>query len=177
MNVAKLSAKAAELNANALVSAERAWVIVEVKTEKILFSTAPTIATNAYVGIYCRNAGSTPAWVYELWVCARVFVGHEHRHGGGVKLYPDPMEAMHRAGETAACFTAIHPLSKEMNPIETWTWLTAKGHADQSDYLHIFGYVKYRDAFSSDRMTWFGYIVPREKEMVRIPDEAYNRNS
>jgi hypothetical protein len=47
---------------------------------------------------------------------------------------------------------------------------------DNGRYVHIFGVVRYRDAFSLLRETYFGYGVWNGK-LERMPSEAYNRHT
>jgi hypothetical protein len=73
----------------------------------------------------------------------------------------------------------IRPLTQGQSPVIRKAWVIGKGIATPDNGLHvyIFGVVRYRDAFSSSRETYFGYCVNANKWLELIPNEAYNRHT
>jgi hypothetical protein len=175
---ATISALAAKLNADALVSSERAWVIVELKLE----GDEPiqrgvledgTRRTCVRVGIVCRNAGPTPAWVYEQSVRVKI----TNQVIFSATKYPTP--EMSEESPSRQVFYQIHPLTGDMDPIVSKAWICCEGWELKGFQTYVYGYIKYRDAFASDRITWFGYSVQKgtlARYLERIPNAAYNKN-
>jgi hypothetical protein len=157
------AAKSAETSASALVNSERAWVIVEVKfplgAGPLSFSGGINDgSTITDFEIIVKNAGRTPAWVYEQRVQMTVS-----------KLPPLPA-----FDETAKTDIGVYPVVQDQ-PATTWKpFVEAKGLPDLDGQPYIFGVVRYRDSFSDSRETYFGYVVSDHKRLERLPNPAYN---
>lgn len=171
------SAEASEKNAIALVNSQRAWVMVDAQLEQGAGVAYSLDETNASVELSIWNSGPTPAWVYEQYVY--------------LKLSPDiiasrteyPMPDFPYTGDGSTGMKGhvnyeIHPIANGQAPITWKAWVQASGFASPDNGLHmyIFGVVRYRDAFSATRETYFGYRVVGNKRLERIPNEAYNKH-
>jgi hypothetical protein len=172
------SARAALIQANHMIASERAWVMVEAKFEHGLGLAWSAGETQASVIIGLLNAGPTPAWVYQQYVYLMV----SPTVIASLSEYPTPNFPFTGEGSKdmiGHVSYEICPLTQGQ-PSATWkAWVRGKGLATQQNGLHvyIFGVVRYRDAFSSRRETYFGYSVKANNRLERIPNEAYNKHT
>jgi len=163
-DAAKLSAKAAENSATAMINGERAWVMAEVKfplgAGPLSFSGGINDgSTITDFEVVVKNVGRTPAWIYEQVVQMTVS-----------KLPPAP-----EFDETCQTNMGVYPVVQD-EPATTWKpFVEAKGLPDLDGQPYIFGVVRYRDAFSDFRETYFGYVVRDHKRLERLPNPAYNK--
>ena len=164
---ARATAKAAEATlkqANHVVASERAWVMVEIKfppgAGPLSFSGGINDgSTITDFEIIVKNAGRTPAWVYEQVVQMTVS-----------KLPPLP-----EFDKTSKTDIGVYPVVQDQ-PATTWKpFIEARGLPDLDGQPYIFGVVRYRDSFSHFRETYFGYVVRDHKRLERLPNPAYNK--
>ena len=174
------AATAAKDSAQAVINAERAWVMVDMRfclgshLTKIT-SGDGSIHTAAKVEISLQNCGPTPAWIFEQWVCLEVanFVVMSATE------YPTPQfPQFGKEGKKSSVNYSILPMVKGQEPEKWTTSIDDDGWAtdDNGRYVHIYGVVRYRDAFSSLRETYFGYGV-WNGQLERMPSEAYNHHT
>lgn len=180
--IGEATAKSALLNAQALINAERAWVMVDVDFR---FGTRPvkltsgdgSISTAAEVEVSLRNSGSTPAWVFEQWVRLEVanFVV------ASVTEYPIPRFPPVGEGgkpKMSQVNYNILPIVKGQEPTKWRAHVSDSGWAtdDNGLFVHIYGVVRYRDVSNSLRETYFGYGLWHGK-LDRMPSKAYNHHT
>lgn len=109
--------------------------------------------------IIVKNAGRTPAWVYEQVVQMTV------------SKFPPTIEF----DDTSKTDTGVYPVIRD-EPALTWKpFVQAKGLPDVDGQPYIFGVVRYRDLFSDFRETYFGYVVRDHKRLERLRDSSYNK--
>jgi hypothetical protein len=185
-SIAQVSAQAALLSAQAVINAERAWVMVDVRFVPPfhlakLSSSDGSVHTRAKMEVSIKNCGPTPAWVVEQYICLRVadFVvmsKEEYLTPKFPHFAEDGPYAGH--GRVSSANYSILPLVQGQEPVKWEADLSDPGWATEDNglYVHIFGVVRYRDAFSRSRETYFGYSVWKG-ELERMPSEAYNKNT
>jgi hypothetical protein len=173
------AANAAKSSADALISSERAWIMAELKLVEpnaVSGITQPdnTIWTHVHFDLICTNAGTTPAWIFEQSVCVEV----TDRVIFSNTPYPTP-EILKPDGRHVQLFYQIWPVVKGDPPIQSRGTTKCKGWATRDNrlYTYIYGVVRYRDAFSPLRETYFGYVVTEDVTLNRIPSEAYNKHT
>jgi hypothetical protein len=129
-------------------------------------------STEVFVDIVCRNAGPTPAWIFQQSIRVKV----TDQVIQSATPYPTPELSEPRT--TFQKFHQIHSLTRDMEPIVSKANIWCNGWATKTNHLqtYIYGVVKYRDAFNSHRKTWFGYSLLNGEILERIPNEAYNQN-
>ena len=159
------TAKAALLNAKALIKSERAWVMVDIEwqhgvSKVINFDSA--IGSSIRVKCICKNEGNAPAWVLQKR-CWLTFVNQ-------IPEVPDFrfMDIFDREPQSLAKnqFTEY-----KLNP-------ASNGQSCPTNTLIFYGFVTYKDTFGVDRETRFGYIVTKIGGLSRIPDRPqYNQHT
>jgi hypothetical protein len=169
----------AQAQADALINSERAWVMAELKLVEpsaVSEITQPdkTVWTHVHFDLVCTNAGATPAWIFEQSVCVEV----TDRVIFSNTPYPTP-EILKSDGRHVQRFYQIWPVVKGDPPIQSRGTAKCKGWATRNNrlYTYIYGVVRYRDAFSPLRETYFGYVVTEDVALNRIPSEAYNKHT
>jgi hypothetical protein len=175
----EVAAAASLKQANHLIASERAWVMAELRFEHSgLFrgddGTAFGGQTMASVILSIKNSGPTPAWVYEQFI--HLDVSPEIITSLGT--YPSPNFPFIGEGKESFVSYEIHPISQGDDPVGTGALVRDDGVPTPENGLHtyIFGVVRYRDAFSLKRETYFGYSV-KGRRLERIPNEAYNKHT
>jgi hypothetical protein len=164
------AAQAALLNAQALIKAERAWIMVDLewpnsdKPTQIVNSSGESI-TSVPILLRCFNEGKTPCWITGKRLCAQIV--------DAIPEKPD-MEKL------PAMWTGLDPVKvgKEASPLEGATGLS--GHLLDDQTLIIWGVVTYRDAFNENLETFWGYYCQPKNggpHLRRIRESAYNRNT
>jgi hypothetical protein len=161
------SADAAHKSAEALVSAERAWVMVEIhwtgQRGGLLRSESSDgkIRTGAFVSLICRNQGRTPAWIVERHIRVEVtnsVAPKPELRGAEISYDLEPLAVGGR------------------DSIQHWS-LIGDGWAGMGAATLIYGVVKYRDVFSPSRETWFGYMVAADGSLAPVAHPEYNKNT
>lgn len=162
-----------------MVNSERAWVMAELRFEDgngISWGTEGGIQhTMARVILSIRNSGPTPAWVYEQ--CVRLEVSPKIL--ASLEKYESPNFPFVGEGNSFHVNYEIHPLTQGDDPVGWKAYVFDEGVSTPENGLHvyIYGVVRYRDAFSSKRETYFGYSVRGNNRLERIPNEAYNKHT
>jgi hypothetical protein len=170
-----IAAEAAARNAEAVVNAERAWIMTTIdNADHAHIQDTENLQTGEFTSIVhltlnYTNVGRIPCWVTDKAVWFRI-----------IESIPnDPVfdTPTRRFGET-------EPLVQGQPQFIHLSQLTSKGvHAmvlsgeGKGGNVPIFyGYIRYRDPFGSNRETRFGYMVKGHR-WLRIPSENYNRNT
>lgn len=178
------AATAAKNSAQAVINAERAWVMADLDFSPGFGLTKVTRDgiehTVAKVELRIYNCGPTPAWVFEQWIRLRVdnFVVASATEYP-VPQFPEIADQGNRATlRTTVGNYSILPMVNGQDQIKWTADVSDEGWAtpDNGLYVHIFGIVRYRDAFSHLRETYFGYGIFKG-ELERMPSEAYNKNT
>ncbi len=169
---AKASADAALLSAQAVVSSERAWLIVEDLTVQPLVELTNE-RTKIQFTLRFKNEGRTPCWITEKRICFQMVerLPDEPFFDGTSLAFNNPEEepvgvARHSllAGELVC--NGVHLMVLETPGDE---------HAFKGNIPVLYGLIKYRDPFSGDRKTFFGFqFKSRGRELIHSP--AYNKN-
>lgn len=156
------SASAAKASADALISSERAWVMVDVELYSIRGDGLKYETTKVDMRLTYTNVGKTPAWITEKSIRFAL-----------VDTTPDPPD-----------FDSITPFQSRPQWLQT-------SYSEERDLEHegyqlqhagnlriIYGRIKYRDIFGKERMTTFGYDIDLNDEAKRIGEPAaYNENT
>lgn len=159
------TAKANRDSADALVNAERAWIMVYLDwqppaTVRILSSQHET---SAYLQCVCTNHGKTPAWIDEI--CCKFEIipwFHESPDFKNMEPYDSTPEPV-AAGASSQI--------RKLEPV-------ADGVSNQEGKVRmIYGVVKYWDMFGLKRESTFGYQITLDQELKRLAGRAYNQNT
>jgi hypothetical protein len=162
--------KVALLNTQALINAERAWIMVDLEwpnsskpTQTVSNSGEPI--TSVPFLLRCFNEGKTPCWVTGKRVCAQI-----------VDTIPEKPEME----KLPAMWTGLDPVKvgKEASFLQGAIGLS--GHFRDDQTLIIWGVVTYRDAFNENLETLWGYYCQPKTSgphLHRIRESAYNRNT
>lgn len=164
------AANAALLNAQALIKAERAWIMADLEwpnsskpTQTVNNSGEPI--TSVPFLLRCFNEGKTPCWITGKRVCAQI-----------VDTIPEKPEME----KLPAMWTGLDPVKvgKEASFLQGAIGLS--GHLRDDQTLIIWGVVTYRDAFNENLETLWGYYCQTKTggpHLHRIGEAAYNRNT
>jgi hypothetical protein len=177
------AANAAEKSANAVISAERAYVIadVEQKEVQIFVSESPAgdaRSTTSSVGsivVTFRNVGRVPCWITQKKIQFALVE----------KLPEEPI-----FDDTAVVDDFPEPVIVGQPLRVEWQHLIAQGEHviilsamptktpfAGSNAPIVYGVIKYRDVFSENRETRFGYRITGHGHLRRINSPAYNTNT
>lgn len=151
---AKNAAEAAQLNAQAVINAERAWIIAElglfgetvgvIEGEGYFQSEAPIKCTQVMnVKLTCKNEGKTPAWIDHVRAVLEIV------DPNSVRVEPETSKWTHGP------MPPIGSGQERSRSLE----LRCNGHAEDHEFLSISVLVEYRDIFDKKRETWLGYSV------------------
>jgi len=149
-------------------NSERAWMMTELNwRDRVRFiNTSGTGGTGTYVDLdlICQNDGATPAWISEIRVrfdmvktMSPVPIFDPAREGDFVELRPIPLTVGGRRELKIDCHCA-EAVASGLTKI-------------------IYGFVKYRDAFGSNRETRFGYSFSADDALERMGIPEYNKNT
>jgi hypothetical protein len=164
---AKISAIAALKSSEAVMNAERAWVMVSLEWQNTrgLINTSSGSRgenTNFAVRLVCTNQGKTPAWITEKRIRA-------------VSVDPLPPEP---DIDGTQLIQKLETLSAGQESIREED-VTAEGLMAAGKTTAIYGIVRYRDIFRNDHYTTFGYCVFQGNvplgRIVALP--KYNENT
>jgi hypothetical protein len=167
--------KAIEKQVQSQIDADRAWLMVEARFDPTLGVALHTGGISAEIELVISNAGPTPAWVYEQYV----YLVALPQVITSLNKYPSPQFPYLDENASGHANYEIHPMAQG-DPPKTWkAWVSYEGHPSTQNgpYPYVIGVVRYRDAFSALRETYFGYSVESFKRMSRIPNEAYNKHT
>jgi hypothetical protein len=166
-NAAKASADAALINARALISAERSWIMVDLHwspgnaMRMLSSSTDSEPSTAVPIRLKYTNEGRTIAWIDQKLACFQI-----------VKDLPEQPN-----------FDVLQLLDAEPE----WIGSKGAGHLDETlvaekqegvgEISVIWGVIKYRDAFGT-HVTTFGFSIRPDDRFERITGfTAYNDNT
>lgn len=184
--VVRRIARAANKNADALIDAERAWIIASPaqNAPEIGFIPPPNhppeldgADTSNYFSVAFKNTGKTPAKLTDSAVMYRLFnnlneIPPEPNYGPRGTLGDIPLST----GDSLGAFAFLQP-----NTILTYD--VAQAVFRQGAFLLAYGIVSYRDVFEREHETRFGYIyhfpqggdpTPAGFRREKVP-AAYNR--
>jgi hypothetical protein len=168
----EVSADAANRSAEAVVNAERAWILANIEFVPGfggLILTDGTEGPHTWVSIRFTftNQGKTPAWVDERR--AR-FVIIDH-----VPPTPD-LEATELIKDGADFVPLAAP-----GILATDDSISAEGRDDSNDVVKvslIYGVVRYWDVYGNRRQTTFGYRITPDRKLRRLGEyAAYNQST
>jgi hypothetical protein len=158
----------------ALINSERAWIMVDVDRvpgvggltdlQGIEMGVGPVRSegTGFRARIVCRNDGKTPAWITEkragLDILDSIPESPDWSRTTQIQVAPEPISV----GQTS-------------EPHDE-TLFSKRGRA-LGKITILYGIVKYRDPFGTNRSTSFGYRVQDDGSLERLPNSKYNENA
>jgi hypothetical protein len=160
------NAAAAKASADTLVNSERSWVIPELgffsdKGTQVHYVGGKTLVD---IEVTCTNLGNTLAWITEIDV----------RMGIGSMPLSDP-DFTPEGHEITLLY---EPSAPNGPPFELpLRQVAAEGDVAGKNYAFIHGIVKYRDAFTPNGKSFFGYTIQKDGlsyHLGRIRDTKYN---
>jgi hypothetical protein len=161
------NAIAAKKSADALINSERSWVIPELEfltdrgTVVVDYTGSKTLAD---LKVTCANCGNSPAWITEIDVRMEI--------GSIPRTDPDFTPEGH---EISLQYEPIAPNGRSFElPLRQ---VVAEGDVAGKNYAFIHGIVKYRDAFTPNGKSFFGYTIQKDGlkyHLGRIRDAKYN---
>ncbi len=153
---------AVQKQGDALINSDRAWIGVQLQftRERKLFS-ENGIDTSGTFELHSQNFGRTSGWLYEQRI--QMFRG-------------TPAENPDVEKNVFATKTDLIPIAPSQQLLTFNLTLGVNGKIDDRGG-HIYGVVKYRDAFQEKRQTFFGYTVSANGELKPIPGPLYNRHT
>jgi hypothetical protein len=173
LEVARLTAEAAQRNANSLMNSERAWLIVNV--EFAPGSSGPFLGTHVERGVISKNTtvivrlhianqGRTPAWIDEVRTSSQLVESLDL-----LPVVPDFSSA------DVVVQAQLEPVGMR-DEVKRDLTLTAQGSSESLDTQTIVcGEVAYRDVFGFNRQTRFGYVLVTKGKFERLTGfPAYN---
>ena len=178
LTYAKQSADAALLNAQAVMNAERAWVMVDISDP--VANITVTNATNpdrtmssVRFSLSYRNEGRTPCWIVEKCIWFKIV--------DKIPAHPVFEEPTARYDSLEPLLTTYRPsfivsLTCEGELVVSLSTVPVERRAGSNTPI-IYGYIKYRDTFSTERETRFGYRTMVDGTLVRIKSTAYNNHT
>lgn len=157
--------RAIEIQVEAGIDAERAWVMAEVKGKVHLFmGTTKGVETTAVNAVLvCTNQGKTPAWIQEKHVRLAIVTSPPADPTMGLEPFEMVPEPLAVGAQSTSKLNGIHCVGQKK--------------ADDGKMLILYGLVKYRDMFNRIRQTNFGYIINETGEAVRLMHPKYNMNN
>jgi hypothetical protein len=169
--IADNAAKAAKQSADALITSERAWVMVNLQLPtdrmrivEIISNGIPKISIE--VCFVCQNDGRTPAWILEKRIWFRM-----------VESLADKPDITQPLSFVEVGTEPLNVGASSRRKIE----LECEGDLRSGLGTVIYGHVIYRDVFRPDRETWFGYAVILSQQANRLDRLAgypeYNKNT
>lgn len=163
--IAWVQAKAALLTAKAMVNSERAWVMADLRwRDRVRTGRNNMDGQWADLDLFCKNDGRTPAWITEKF--ARLAI---------VTTIPEEPDF------SSICHRDFHKICTE--PLRVGgdstisVDLACEGLREAEKTMIVYGFVRYRDVFSSDSETRFGYIFAHSDQLERIENHKYNQNT
>jgi hypothetical protein len=177
VKAAQDNAAAAKASADALINSERAWVMADIKWSAdvagLTRSTQLRVVNgsgevSADICLIYQNDGKTPAWITEKRIILRE-----------VSALQNPPD--YTPDATGDAFTLVSEPLTVQGTGKYCAILTCKGNRELGKTLVVYGFIKYRDVFSPDRETRFGYVITPETHFQRIAGKddfwQYNRNT
>jgi hypothetical protein len=147
-------------------NSERAWIMAELmwRDRPRFINTSGKGKTYIDLDLICQNDGATPAWISEIRIrfelvetMPPVPIFYPERRGDFIELRPTPVSVKGKHIFKADCH---HTKKRESEVTKI-----------------IYGFVRYRDAFGSNRETRFGYSFGRDDVLERMDISAYNKHT
>lgn len=164
------AANAAKANADAVISAERAWVMVDIEPPPGIGNmTVSDSSTTVYARMSCWNDGKTPAWIEEIRARFMVLQPNDV-----LPLIPalDHTEILN-VGPILLSVRKEKPFYKDEAMVAEGVHITGSG-----TMAVLYGVVNYRDVFSSRRQSTFGYWLTSGSKWERLSGcPKYNENT
>lgn len=172
----KKTAKAALLNAQAVINAERAWITV-----------APHIGSPKFYPVREKNA-PLPDNLVDVLPIAHLFAGKLVNVGKTpakieatairyvcTPIHPPKWSTNPNYGEISeSVFFAfpdeINTISAELSPTATMTQAQIDAVQDEKEFLYAFGIVKYQDVYGMPHETRFGYLYQVQDRHLIMKD-------
>jgi hypothetical protein len=175
-NANRIAADAAKTSADALMTSERALLIVNYETHMFIdlagmlvapFTSAPPHVDRHFVNWHVQNIGKTPAFISTLWsrfIEVRSLndlpAEPNYSHNQQIVYAADPLGPSTRSDWFSAPLEINHQFgSTAFADIET-------RYRSRSTYLYAYGYVSYRDAFGKERETRFGLAYEAQPQVT-----------
>jgi len=151
-------------------NSERAWLMVDLEWAPGFSSPQDTANesfepfTSVPFRLRCSNDGGTPCWIIEKRGCAQIV--------DSVPAKPD-LQKMHTMQFSP------EPIKSGKESIPTDGAMECRGHLNDSQTLIIYGVVRYRDVFSEDRETFWGYYwkLGHGPGLPRLAEPDYTKRS
>ncbi len=172
-----IAAEAAEKNAEAVVNAERAWIMTTIDhADLVHIQDTENLQTGeftsvVYLTLNYKNVGRIPCWVTDkaVWFLILDSIPNDPVFDVPAQRFIEtepmvPGEPHHINLSQLTC-KGVHVMV-----------LSGGGGGEGGNVPVVYGYVRYRDPFGSNRETRFGYMVKGHR-WERIPLESYNRNT
>ncbi|HZC21838.1 MAG TPA: hypothetical protein VE866_00750, partial [Candidatus Binatia bacterium] len=158
------SAKAAKASSDALINAERAWIIAELRCKpgtSVFFGTNSDGETTAIMDaeLWCYNSGKSPAWITER-LARLIVVAPED-----IPTTPPELSLKDIVDNR------VEPVGPKSESKFTWN-PTGTGRQTIEKLAVIYGVVRYRDIFEQNRETWFAYRMDgfrNARSFTRLP--------
>jgi hypothetical protein len=158
------TAKANRDSADALVNAERAWLMVYLNWQPGSVRTLSSQnGATAYLQFVCKNYGKTPAWIDEI--CCKFEIipwFHERPDFTNMEPYNSVPEPVAAGGSSEI---------RKLEPVADGVFL------EEGKVRTVYGVVKYWDMFGLKRETTFGYQITLKQELKRLAGRTYNENT
>jgi hypothetical protein len=182
-NAARDAAKAANVNADAVMKSERAWVIatpVNWNPELAVLAPPSTLIPLNIFDIAIKSVGKTPAQLIDI---VNQYVSIESL--GGLPVPPEygtpaPLDGLLLVPEDSFSNRTV------LNPTPTLNPETHIRVMNAERFLYAFGRVRYRDTFGLERETRWGYVYDfpqglmvsiREPRFQRAGPPEYNKST
>ena len=166
------SAKAALLNAEAVIVAERAWVMADLgwhgDSPRIFNGTGtfwggPTVETTEIqnIRLTCKNQGKTPAWIDRVYAQVDIV--------DSTSVAIDPVL---RGGDHGP----MGPLGAGEEQ-STSLELRCEGHRRPDEFLSVYVVIEYQDIFGKKHETHIGYSISGNSLVRQNGLPGRNRNT
>jgi hypothetical protein len=168
----KVSADAAKLSAQAVINAERAWIMVDVDWNNpgnwgghILYGSD---SISLALKICCRNDGRSLAWITEKYICAEMVEALTAKPD-----FTNPENVVQRQ---------VQPLAASKGDEGRIVKVSCPSQPSlrKQRLFVVYGRVKYRTIFDTQEgETTFGYLLDASDKLVRLAGKwpEYNKNT
>lgn len=168
-NAAQDAAIAARDNAQAVINAERAWVIVWVKWPKDFasYNEAVNFGVRTYslfLNVACANHGQSLAWITESRIGMIV-----------TEKVPDTLDM---SNTVLADEDTFKPLVVNKELFSPDVQVESQVMPEPGKMILVYGKVTYRDIFFRERYTTFGFRLMEDRQRFeRLTLPAYNKHT
>jgi len=143
------TANTALKQASHIVTSERAWMIANVEK---LHAPKTTMDQNIWFSIRCLNKGKTPAFLLEIG--NHGLIRHRSEKLPAIQLPYEEANIERWEGNGLPLQPGADIVRSNFSVIGRGT---EKIHSGE-EFLWIYGYIKYRDAFGENRETWYCFL-------------------